>query len=160
MTVFSRTHLTAALALGAAALVAAPALAQQTDTDTLSLNVVVQNSCSITGTTINFGTYTSNQPDHLDAEGTLDYQDCPADATVTLSGGGFGNVNDRRLMNGSNTLRYELFQDSARSDAWAANAVTVPAAGSGSMIVYARINNQQAVQAGSYADSVQITITF
>ena len=159
MTVFSRTHLTAALALGAAALVAAPALAQQTDTDTLSLNVVVQNSCSITGTTINFGTYTSNQPNPLDAEGTLAYQDCPADATVTLSGGEYGSVNDRRLINGSNTLMYQLYQDAGRVTAWT-GAVTVPELGSGSMIVYARIGNQQMVQPGPYQDSIQITISF
>ena len=159
MSAFSRQQLVVAIAFGTAALAASPAVGQTASSD-LSLNVTVQNSCSIENASIDFGTYTSNQPDDLDAEGSIAYDSCPSDATITLSGGEFGNVSDRRLIDGSQTLPYQLFQDASRSTAWGADSVTVPNEGTGTIVVYGRIAGGEFVPAGDYSDSVQITVTF
>ena len=157
MTVFSRTHLTAALAIGAAALVASPAVAQQL----LTLQVTVANACSIESGTIQFDTYYSGQQAALGAEGEIIYTGCPAGTTVIL-GTGEGTYAQRIMLNGSNVLQYSLFKESNYTGDWQPDGLTLSEseAGSGTIPVYALIAGQQSVTAGEYVDNVQITWSF
>ena len=159
MTALSRHHLAAALALGAAALVAAPAVAQQ---GTLTLNATVANACSVNSPTMNFGTYYSGQSNDLPGQVDLEYTGCPAGTTIKLTGGENGNLNQRLLFSGQNSqsLTYSLFSDSSRQIAWSNDGVVVPEEGDGILTVYAHIDRGQTKTAGNYADSVTIEMVF
>jgi spore coat protein U-like protein len=152
------------LAAAVVACAAAPAAAG-TDTDVLTVRVTVQEACSIAGTTIDFGTYSSGQQAALDAQGNLNYTGCAAGTlTIALDGGASGSVTGRQLTNGDASLGYQLYRNSARNQIWGTGSdalqqvLLVP--GSGSVPVYGRIAGGQNVAAGTYTDTVNVTLTF
>ncbi len=152
------------LAAAVVACAAAPAVAG-TDTDILTVRVTVQEACSISGTTIDFGTYSSGQQAALDAEGALNYTGCAAGTlTIALDGGASGNIAGRQMTNGDASLGYQLYRNTARNQVWGSGSdalqqvLLVP--GAGTVPVYGRIAAGQNVAAGTYADTVNVTLTF
>lgn len=148
----------------AAALVAAPAAAD-TDTDILTVRVTVQEACTIAGGTLDFGTYNSGQQAEASAEGSISYNNCAAGTLdIALDGGTAGDVQNRQMANGDSTLGYQLFKNSAASQVWGTGddalqqQLLVP--GSGDISVYGRIPGGQNVPAGTYTDTVNVTLTF
>lgn len=165
MHVTTAPRLALVLPFAAVVLAALPALAE-TSTDTLSVQVSVQESCSISGTTIDFGTYSSGQQAALDAQGDISFDGCPQGTlAISLDGGATGNVTSRRMSsNGGDDLDYQLYRNSSRSQIWGAGddavrqVLMVP--GSGTLAVYGRIPGEQEVPAGGYSDVVNITMEF
>ena len=157
MTALSRTHLTAALALGAAALVSSPTWAQEA----LTITVAVANTCSVESGTIDFGTYNRGQINDMTAVGNIDYTSCPAGTIFKLS---FGNNADgtQRKMEGPGLVEYNLYQNEGRTALWDNDGYTLPesAAFSGSIPVYGVIPGGQTAAAGNYQDYVEINLTF
>ena len=152
------------LATAAVAIAAAPAMAG-TDTDVLTVRVTVQEACTISGTTIDFGTYSAGQQAALDAEGAIGYNGCAAGTlTIALDGGTGGNIANRQMANGGSTLGYQLFKNSARNQVWGTGGdalqrvLLVP--DSGNVPVYGRIAGGQNVAGGTYTDTVNVTLTF
>ena len=160
MSVFSRQQLVVALAFGTAALAASPAVAQEAETNTLSLKVQVASSCSINGSTLDFGTYTNNQPGNLDAEGSLTVVDCPAGTVVRLDGGGGGNINQRRMSGpDERILNYNLYNGAGRTGIWGDGTTGDALTYTGTaMTVYGRIPGGQTAALGAYTDTVNITL--
>jgi spore coat protein U-like protein len=160
-----RSTLGVVLTLAVAVLAASPAWSQSA-TDTLSVQVTVQNSCSVSGTTINFGTYTSGQTANLDAQGNITYNNCPEGTlTISLDGGTSNNISNRTMSaGGGDSLRYQLYKNSGRTQIWGSDVeglqqvLLVP--GSGEMPVYGRVLSGQSVASGTYSDTVNITMTF
>lgn len=154
-----------ALAAALASLAGLPALAE-TETDVLTVQVTVQEACSIAGTTIDFGTYTGGQQAALDAQGAVTYSSCAAGTlTIALDGGSAGNVAARTMGNGNGgNINYQLYRNSARSQIWGsagdAQQIVLLESGSGSVPVYGRIAAGQTVAAGTYTDTVNVTMTF
>lgn len=155
----------------AAALIAGISLASdaglaQNASDTLTLQVTVQEACSISGTTLNFGTYSSGQQAALDAEGSISYSSCPEGTlTIALDGGGAGDVASRRLTaGGGSTLDYQLYRNSTRTQVWGsgseAQQIVLLVPDSGTVPVYGRIPGGEDVTAGTYTDTVNITMAF
>ena len=138
----------------------------ETATATLTLEATVVDSCGLNGSALGFGSYTSGQAENLDASGNITFTSCPAGTlTFELDGGQSGNASARSLSNGSGgSLGYQLYTDSARSDMWGsggdANSMLLVVPGSGSISVYGRIPGGQTTAAGSYTDTVNITLTF
>lgn len=153
-----------ALSALAAGLLAASAGAEETAT--LSVQVAVQESCSLSGSTLDFGTYASGQSAALDGEGSITYSSCPEGTlTIALDGGGSGNINARRLSaSGGAALEYQLYRNSARNQIWGVGAeaqqIVLLVPDSGSVAVYGRIPAGQEVSAGTYTDTVNVTMTF
>jgi spore coat protein U-like protein len=146
------------------ALVPRPAPAPTT-TGTLAVSAVVQTSCSLTGGTMSFGTYTSGQTANLDTDGQIGFANCPVGNLVfELDGGGSGSTTARRMKSGSNELNYQLYRNSTRTAVFgtSTNAYTEIrlVAGGGTIPVYGRIPGNQTVPAGNYADTVNVTLTF
>lgn len=151
------------LSLLAAAAALAPVHAG-TDTDQLTVTATVQSGCSLSGGTLNFGSYISGQQTDLDVTGTINYVNCTGNLTFTLDGGSNGSVSARQMRSGANRLNYQIYRNSSRSAVWGtgsdAHGVILLTPQSGSVQVYGRIARQQTVPDGVYSDVVNITLSF
>jgi spore coat protein U-like protein len=140
-----------------------------TDTTTFDVTATVEDTCSITANNLTFGVYNPGAG-NLDGtttvtatctEGTaydigLDTGQNSADATDTTRAMGDGS---------SNFLDYELYQDSGRTTVWGDTVDTdtvsaTSAGGDESHTVYGQIPGSQFVPAGSYSDTINVTITY
>lgn len=155
---------TAAVLVGAAALDARPA-AGGTETAVLNVTATVTSNCSVSGGTLAFGTYVSGQQANLDVQGTINYVNCAAGVlTFELDNGANANGSQRRMKSGQNFLNYEIYKTSARTSRLGSGPdglqVQLLQGGGGNVAIYGRIPGGQNVPAGSYTDTVTITLTF
>ncbi len=136
------------------------------DSGTLDVRVEVEVTCTVTSSSIDFGTYVSGQRDPLLAEGSIGYDDCPAsDLLIELDGGQGGAAKTRMMASGGGErIAYELYKDDARKTVWrtgkAGQTITLTDRGSGTVPVYGSIPGRQSVPAGVYVDTVNITLSF
>ena len=135
------------------------------ETGQLTVSATVQSGCSLTGGTLNFGTYVSGQTNDLDVAGAINFANCATGTLVfALDGGTNGNENDRKMKSGESTLSYQIHRTAARNANWGTGAnsqsIQLLATQSGKIDVYGRIPKNQAIAAGAYTDTVTITMTF
>ena len=136
-------------------------------------NSVSAITCSIDSASgVAFGTYDPTSAVALDTLGTLTYTCDDVGIldliVVQLSSGSSGTFLQRTMIQGADTLNYNLYRDSTRLLAWGDGTLgsvqlgpTSPSDGvPTSLNIYARIPAQQNVPAGSYADTVTATILF
>jgi len=139
---------------------AGPALAQ--DSDTLTVLATVGGECSVTGATLDFGSYDGTEKD---VEVPISFNcNAPTNIAISMSGGATGDPNGRQMFNGdfSSQILYELFQDSARTDLWGVfpeDSADFVSATSGTPTVFGRLPAGQSPLPGSYSDDVTITLT-
>jgi spore coat protein U-like protein len=135
-----------------------------TDTDILTVTATVLSACSLSGGTLNFGSYTSGQTTNLDVTGVINYVNCSGSLTFALDGGLSGSVNARQMQQGAGRLNYQIFRNAVRNAVWGVGAeaqgVVLIGTQSGSITVYGRIPSGQVVPDGTYTDTVNITLTF
>ncbi|HEY0973298.1 MAG TPA: spore coat protein U domain-containing protein [Solimonas sp.] len=85
---------------------------------------------------------------------------------IGLDNGLYASGNMRRMRSGANRhVTYELYRDTGRNQRWGntQNVDTVTATGSGSaqnVTIYGRVAPQATPTAGSYSDTVTVTITY
>jgi spore coat protein U-like protein len=160
----ARYPLLRSIIVSAPLLLAPVAAIAGTDTDTLTVTATVQSACALNGGAMAFGTYLSGQASNLDAVGQIAYVNCNGTLTLELDGGQSGNINDRTMVSGSNQLHYQLYRTSVRNAIWGtgsnAQQVQLLQPLSGNVSVYGRITAGQSVAAGTYTDTVNITLTF
>jgi len=143
------------------ALAAGSAMAASTST-TFTVSATVVASCSVSATNLAFGSYTGSA--HVDQTSTVSVT-CTngTDYSVALNDGANASGSTRRMVSsGSNYLSYEMYSDAGRTTVWNA-AAQVTGTGNGaaqSLTVYGRIPSGQSVPAGSYSDTVQVTVTY
>lgn len=157
-----------------ASIVAALALAgganAGTDTTTFNVTITVTSTCNIhTGPTTNvvFGTVASTAT-AVPATGGLTI-DCTSltPYTIALDNGQHGGAGPVRAMqNGTNTVGYQLYQDSAHSLVWGsttgAGGNVYAGVGTGSaqsVSVYGLVSSANS-PAGSYTDTVTATVSY
>ena len=121
-------------------------------------------SCTITSSGVNFGAY--DPIDSLDTLGTGTIKfgcDTPVSANIALSGGGRSTV-DHAMSNGSNQLGYGLYVDPQRTVPWGdgtGGSQTMSVDGtSGDRPIYGSIVARQRVSAGSYSDTIVLTVSY
>ena len=130
------------------------------DTDTGTLNVtatVLGKARIITIGDIAFGNYDPTDATATDANGSV---------TVRATKGLAYKVYiaaDRTMTDGTDTLTYELYSDAARTSAWGstnptAESYTSTSNAPSAKTIYGRVAALQDVQAGSYTDTVVITL--
>lgn len=131
-------------------------------------------SCTASATALNFGNYDPLSGADDDSTGVVDVRCTLAVAlsgsfTVNLSTGGSGSYTARRLQNGSSHLLYNIYTDSTRSQVWGngtGGSAQVSRSFAGlllvdrSLTVYGRIAAGQNVPAGSYGDTILVTVTY
>jgi spore coat protein U-like protein len=126
-------------------------------------------NCTLSTTSVAFGSYDVFTGAPTDSAGTVTYRcNGNADIMVTITTGQSGTFNPRRLAQGAEQLSYNLYRDAARSIIWgdgssgtqAHTQINVPNNTTIDVPVYARVPATQDVTAGSYTDSVTVTINF
>jgi spore coat protein U domain-containing protein, fimbrial subunit CupE1/2/3/6 len=159
------TAIAAALALSGLALSTAQAA---TSTATMPVTITIQNACNVSSvapTTLNFGTQGPliapvNQTSTVTVTCTKN-----APYNIGLDGGTSGNISGRTMINGANTVGYQLYSDSSRTIVWG-NTIgtnTVASSGTGSsqaFTVYGQVPAQATPPAGTYNDTVNVTVTY
>jgi|SRR5579871_2460836 len=156
-------------AVVALSLLAVASLARAAQVTTqFTVQITVAASCAIVSApTLDFGSqviFSSNIDQTSDIQiqctNTLPY-------TIGLDPGtGSGaTVGSRLMTNGSNTISYSLYSDSSRTLVWGQTigTDTVSATGNGSaqdFTVYGRVFAQPTPAAGTYADTITVTVTY
>ena len=138
-------------------------------------NALASGPCSVSATAVNFGTYNplSGTPD--DAAGTVTFS-CNVlvglflSWTVTLSTGNGGSYSPRLLSNGVSTLSYNLYTSAAHSSIWGDGTGVTAAVNDQVLLiiglntfnypVYGRIPAGQDAAAGSYTDTIMVTVNY
>lgn len=132
----------------------------------LTVSATVAPSCTVQGSAIAFGNYTTSQ---VDQSGNVAVNCSNGTSYVVAvdAGSASGASVDNRKMTGpaNATLNYSLFQDAARSKVWGSTTGSNTIAGTGNgnlqnLPVYARVPGGQSTQAGVYSDVVSITLTY
>lgn len=159
------------LTLGVVALLcAAPHAAQAaTASGSIAVSATVQASCTVTASTLAFGNYNPLSSTPLDATSSITVN-CTTGSTYTVglnAGGTSGaTVTTRQMLQSTNALNYSLFRDSGHTTNWGNTpgtdtpASVVATTSAATTTVYGRIPALQNVPAGSYTDTVQVTVTY
>jgi spore coat protein U-like protein len=147
-----------------AGLAAAPAVQAGQATGTLSVSASVAASCSVNSPTLGFGAYDATNGSSTTATVTVTCTAASGTVPVALGNGSNWNGTTRRLSDGASTphyLTYGLYSDSNHATAWDNTSNTVAQdPGGKSLTVYGLVPSGQSLYAGSYTDSVSITVTF
>ncbi len=142
-----------------------------TGTSTLAVGAIVTNTCLVVTVPLTFGSY-NLVIDDLQITGSINVT-CTSGVAYDIgldAGTGTGASVDTRKMTlaaGEDTLNYGLYRDAAHSSVWGneigVNTLRVddPSTGVESVhTVYGKIPKGQAVPAGVYADTVNVTVTY
>jgi spore coat protein U-like protein len=126
-------------------------------------------SCTISTTSVNFGSYNVFTGSATDSTGTvtIDCNGSAHDIIVTLSKGASSSFNPRTMLKGSEALSYNLYRDAARTSIWGDGSGGTstytnanPPNGPVNVTVYGRVPAGQDVSAGVYSDTVSAVINF
>ena len=142
-----------------------------TASDNMAVSTTVALSCTITAGALTFSNYDPTSAGDSDATANITTTCTSGGAVVITLGQGSNSAegsNDSipvREMNGSaGNLGYDVYTDSDRSIVWGNTSDTgwaFTASGSAeTTVVYGRIPASQAVGAGSFSDSVAVTLTY
>ena len=127
--------------------------------------------CSVSTTSVLFGTYDVFVPTPLDSVGAVVYE-CNGGAKVialTISQGLGGTYTPRKLFRSATEwLGYNLYRDPSRTVIWgngtggtsSYTSTNIPNNRDVSVPVYGRINPGQDVRAGIYGDFLTVTVNF
>ena len=139
-----------------------------TSTAVLPVTIEIAGICSVRASDLRFGAYSANASTPLSGQTTL-VLECTAgmDVEVGLDPGQSpgATVADRRMMSGTDSLGYGLYQDAARVQVWGdtIGVDTVHAQGIGapqSLTIYGQIPASQQVPAGQYSDTITVRVYF
>ncbi len=125
-----------------------------------------QVTCSVSATELSFGTV-GNLNTLINGSATLSVTCSPnLPYQISLGNGQNGSsATTRRMRNGTNYVNYDLFSNSGRTTVWGDQPGDIPAARTGngsaqSITVYGRVPAQTTPPAGTYNDTVVVTITY
>jgi spore coat protein U-like protein len=141
------------------------------DSTNMTVQITLVDACNISTTaptTLNFGSAVALLSSNIDQTSTL---------TVTCSnntgyniGIGAGTapgatVTTRSMQNGAALVNYRLYRDAGRTQNWGNSIGTDTLAGTGNgaaqaITVYGRVPAQSTPAAGTYTDTVAVTVTY
>lgn len=157
-----------AASLVTAGIATAPAALAATAPATMAVNITIQNACNVSSvapTAMAFGTLgplaaAVNQTSTITVTCTKS-----APYNIGLDGGTSGSVSARTMVNGANSVGYQLYSDTGRTVVWG-NTIgtnTVASSGTGSaqaFTVYGQVPAQATPPAATYTDTVNVTVTY
>jgi spore coat protein U-like protein len=154
---------------GLVALVAQPATAQTTTGGTMVANAVVTPDCVVSATALNFGN--TNVTDGQQHTGTANLNVvCTSgtawSATADKGLGATADITMRQMQSGSNNLNYSLYTTPAAATVWGdgttGSALTGIGTGQSQTTTVTGMipANQTTLPAGTYTDTVTVTVTY
>lgn len=126
-------------------------------------------NCSISTTGLAFGTYNVFSPTPLDSTATITYScNGNADITISLDKGGASTFATRRVLKGAEQLLYNLYPSAAYGTIWGDGTSStflysrnnVPNNSAQTLTIFGRMPAGQDVTAGSYSNTVTVTINY
>jgi spore coat protein U-like protein len=123
----------------------------------------VQADCSVNTLSVLFGTYDHLSGANVDAVGNVSVTCTTAESYSIALSAGNGSFAARQLQSGGGLLYYNLYSNVLRSSVWgdgSAGTALVNGSTTGSYSVYGRIPGRQNVAAGTYGDTITVTLTF
>ncbi len=155
--------------VGAVCAVAASSAQAQTVQSVMDVTATVVEACAVTTSDLAFGSYDPTAIDPTDATANIVVACTPGTIfTVALDQGTTlgATITDRRMANGVDILRYQLFSDAARLNNFGATPGldALPAQTSTAtpaiIPVFGRVAPQQNVPPGEYRDVVTVSVTY
>lgn len=150
--------------------VAAPAQAQSSESADLSVSATVTANCSISTSAVAFGNVNTLSGGNVDATGGITVtctSGTPWTASADAGDGSSATLLVRRMTSGANALNYTLYTNSGHTIVWGdgtGTTGTISNTGTGSaqaMTIYGRVpSGQGTVPAGSYSDTVSVTVSY
>lgn len=148
----------------------------QTATSSFTVTATVSANCTISTVGITFGAYdpvVAHASTPLDANGSVSVA-CTAGAATTIGMDQGSNptatstaaLPERQMADGPNALRFDLYQDSARTTVWgdvgtpavvAYNSVSFAPS---TFTIYGQVPGGQDINVGTYSDTVTATVSF
>lgn len=143
----------------------------------LSLQAHAVGNCSVSANSVAFGSYLYTTPSPTDTTGNVRVS-CSLGGLVSLligyeitfNTGNSGSYSPRTMSFGGNNLTYNLYTNAARTNIWGDGTGGTSTISDGYLLglftvvrnytVYGRIPAAQNKPAGSYADTIIVTITF
>lgn len=134
-------------------------------------------SCSVSATTIAFGSYNPFIASNTESTGTVTVA-CSLGGLLSLlvsyeiklSTGGSGTYAPRRESSGANTLDYNLYTSNARTTVWGNGSGGTGTISDGYLLglftvtrnytVYGRVPALQNARSGAYSDSITVTVDY
>lgn len=152
----------------AAAFGAPSASVAATDTDTMTVTATVIASCDIDANDLAFGNYDPVSSAPLDIGATVAVtctHGTNYDVSLNAGVGPGATVAARRMTSGGDTLTYSLYSNAGRTSVWGETIGNNTVAGSGNgatqtLNVYGRVPVNQTAPAGSYSDTITVTVTY
>jgi spore coat protein U-like protein len=139
-----------------------------TDTTTFQVTATVTESCNVTATDLVFGNYDPSVADNEKTSTITVTCTKGTDYDIGLNEGtaSGATVTTRKMVGTVDSLNYSLFSDTNRTVNWG-NTVGTDTVAVGSATgaaenhtVYGRIPTGQYVTAGSYSDTITVTVTY
>lgn len=121
-------------------------------------------TCAVSSPGVAFDGYDPLSSAPTDGVGNIAVS-CDGVASYTIAlGQGTGNFSARTMSNGNSALQYNLYTSPLRSTVWGDGSgntgMVSDTATGGNYAVYGRIDERQNVTAGTYGDTLTITITY
>ena len=136
-------------------------------TGTLSASAVIAAQCTVASTPMNFGTASIISSAITATAGVSVSCNTSTSFTVALDNGGYGTGPATRAMgSGPNRVTYGIYRDSARTMPWGnitgTNTVasSVTGASTATITAFGSVPPQAGAPPGSYADVVNVTVTY
>ena len=126
-------------------------------------------SCTISVTSVAFGSYNVFTATADDSTGTITYScnNAAANISIALNKGSSSTFSPRTLKKGSEALTYNLYLNAARTNIWgdgtggtAVYTRANPPNSNVNVMIYGRITALQDVSAGNYSDTISAVINF
>lgn len=121
-------------------------------------------TCTANSSGVSFGDYDPLQSGDTESTGSIQIDcDAPVTASIALTAGS-GTFTARTMSNGISELQYNLYSDAQRIAVWgdgtAGSQPVSVTAQTADVPVYGAIPGRQNVTAGSYSDTITVTVTF
>ncbi|WP_416758082.1 spore coat U domain-containing protein [Roseateles sp. So40a] len=168
--VLARTALATGVLL--ASITTAQAANPTSASGTFQVGATILVACNVTGSTLTFGGALDplQTPGPVDASTTLNLT-CTKTTPYSIAlsaGANAGNASafsSRAMKSGNNSLPYQLYLDSGRTQVWGDGNSSGVYTGTGTgsqqqLTVYGRLPSLNGIVPGNYADTVTLTITY
>jgi spore coat protein U-like protein len=136
------------------------------------IDAVILGQCTVSASGVAFGIYDPLVPTALTSTATINVS-CTlvsnaSNITIDLSSGASGSFSSRTMSSGTDILSYNLFQDIAQTQIWGDGTggsteftgKVTPGKPSLTATAYGLLSASQDVGAGSYLDTITVTVNY